>query len=273
MADNHSIDSTPAEAKPSATVMLLRDGEGAVEVLMLQRHSGADFGNAWVFPGGLAAVSDFERELDPYCSGRDDATASAELGLEDNGLGLWIAAIRECFEESGYLLARDFEGRLCQPGAESRRERFADYRVALASGEMTLREVCEAENLTLDVGALEYVSFWTTPVVARKRYATRFFVAAVPTDQECAPDGRETVNGEWVNAKALVADEGRIREMRLHPPTRASLQWLAGFGTTHEAMAAAAQLDKSSITEILPVIDPQSNKREVTLPDGSKVSF
>ena len=40
----------PAPAKPSATIMLIRDAVAAegVEVFMLKRHSGADFGDAYV---------------------------------------------------------------------------------------------------------------------------------------------------------------------------------------------------------------------------------
>ena len=149
---------------PSATVMLVRDGDAGQEVLLLRRHKGADFAEAWVFPGGLAAPMDFDRSLDPFCSGLDDSGASAQLGVESGGLGLWVAAVRECFEESGLLLARNFEGALCQPGAADNVSRFRDYRVALANNEMTLREVCELECLTLDLARLEYVSFWTTPV-------------------------------------------------------------------------------------------------------------
>ena len=258
---------------PSATVMLLRDHESALEVLMLRRHKGADFASAWVFPGGLAAPSDFERSLDPFCSGLDDVHASTQLGVETGGLGLWVAGIRECFEESGFLLARDFEGELCQPGSPEHRARFEDYRVALAQEEITLREVCETENLTLDVGALEYVSFWTTPVPLARRYATRFFVAAVPQGQEGAPDGRETTASRWVTPEAALdaGDQTSDDAMILHPPTRVNLQWLAKFESVGQAMVAARAIDKRDIQEIIPVIDEPKDARSVRLPDGTRV--
>ena len=40
------------------------------------------------------------------CAGLDDAEASRRLGLANGGLDYYVAAIRECFEESGLLFAR-----------------------------------------------------------------------------------------------------------------------------------------------------------------------
>lgn len=240
---------------------------------MLQRHSKADFGGAYVFPGGLAASSDYAHELEPFCCGLDDAGASRQLGLDTGGLALWVAAIRECFEESGYLLARDFQGAMCQPGEIRHVQRFADYRRALAANEIVLRDVCEAESLTLVCDAIEYVSFWTTPEPLARRYATRFFVAAVPEAQEGVADGRETVASAWIHARDVLRDDERMRSMRLHPPTRAQLMWLAEFATVDEAMAAARAIDKAAISEIVPVIGGDGQSRVVTLPDGREITF
>ena len=40
----------------------------------------------------------------------DDAAASARLGIDAGGLGYYVAAIRECFEECGVMLALDPNG-------------------------------------------------------------------------------------------------------------------------------------------------------------------
>ena len=37
---------------PAATVVLLREGDCGVEVLMLRKNSKITFGGMWVFPGG-----------------------------------------------------------------------------------------------------------------------------------------------------------------------------------------------------------------------------
>lgn len=259
---------TISEAKAAATVMLLRDkpNETGIEVLMLQRHDGADFGGAFVFPGGLAASADYARQLEPFCCGLDDAVASKQLGLEAGGLGLWVAAIRECFEESGYLLARDFEGLLCQPGDDANVARFADYRRALAGGSLTLLEVCKAESLTLMCSAMEYVSFWTTPEPLKRRYATRFFVAAVPEGQHGVADGYETVSSRWVCP--IEATKTKLeQELHLHPPTTANLEWLAAYSSVDAAMAAATAFDKAAIREILPVIERSGDSVNIVIPD------
>lgn len=262
--------SAPATAPvSSATVMLVRDkAQGAgTEVFMLQRHGKADFGHAHVFPGGLAADGDYSHAMEPFCYGLDDREASRQLGLEAGGLGLWVAAIRECFEESGYLLARDLSGALCQPAADPHRVRFDDYRQALAGNALTLLSVCETESLSLMCDAIEYVSFWTTPVVFERRYATRFFVAAVPEGQYGIADGTETIDAIWVCPAAAI-DPAVEPRLTLHPPTVENLRWLAGFDSVAETMAAARALDKTQIEEVLPVVSRDDAGMRVILPDG-----
>jgi len=60
-------------ARPAASVMVLRDGEGGPEVLLVLRNPEARFmGGAWVFPGGAVHADD----ADPA------AAAARELGEE-----------------------------------------------------------------------------------------------------------------------------------------------------------------------------------------------
>lgn len=92
--------------RDAATVMLVRDGRAGLEVFMLRRNLNSDFvGGAYVFPGGAVDDHDRHTDLDPVCEGRNDADASAQLGIDRGGLAFWVAAIRECFEEAGVLLA------------------------------------------------------------------------------------------------------------------------------------------------------------------------
>ena len=96
--------------RPAATLILLRSGTGGLETLMLQRAKTAAFlGGAYVFPGGAidAADSEARRVL-----GLTDAQASGRLGLTSGALAYYVAAVRECFEEAGVLLACDARGKL-----------------------------------------------------------------------------------------------------------------------------------------------------------------
>ena len=94
---------TPREA---ATVMLVRD-DPDLHVFMLRRNLNADWvGGAYVFPGGAVDPGDRAPAVLARCPDRDDADASAHLGLPEGGLGFWVAGVRETFEEAGVLLAR-----------------------------------------------------------------------------------------------------------------------------------------------------------------------
>ena len=49
----------PAPTRPAATVLLLRDGEQGLEVLMTRRSATASFApGAYVFPGGVIDEAD-----------------------------------------------------------------------------------------------------------------------------------------------------------------------------------------------------------------------
>jgi 8-oxo-dGTP pyrophosphatase MutT (NUDIX family) len=70
-------------AIPAATVVLVRDGDAGLEVLMLHRVSKVAFGGMWVFPGGR--VDDADRapgDDDQACARR----AAAREALEECGL-------------------------------------------------------------------------------------------------------------------------------------------------------------------------------------------
>ena len=127
-------------ARPAATVLLVRDAEPTgVEVFVLRRTANAVFAaDMYVFPGGRVDDVDHAAELEPYCDGLDDATASARLGIDHGGLAFWVAAVRECFEEAGVLLARRRDGGpLVIDEAD---------RVAVHDGELSMEELCRARR-------------------------------------------------------------------------------------------------------------------------------
>ena len=68
---------------PAATVVLARDGDDGIEVLMLRRNSRGAFGGMWVFPGGQVDADDD--------AGDEIATAQR-------------AAVREAMEEAGVII-------------------------------------------------------------------------------------------------------------------------------------------------------------------------
>ena len=88
--------------RPAATLVLVRDSAQGMEVFMMQRtHKAAFVPGGYVFPGGALDASDAGAGFTLCCPGMDDGSACRILNLEQGGLAYWVAAIRECFEESG----------------------------------------------------------------------------------------------------------------------------------------------------------------------------
>src|SRR5712691_1776739 len=93
--------------RDAATVILVSDRPD-LHVLMLERTRRAAFGpGATVFPGGAVDPGDGAWRLAERIVGIDDAAASCAQGIARGGLAFRVAALRECFEEAGILLARD----------------------------------------------------------------------------------------------------------------------------------------------------------------------
>jgi 8-oxo-dGTP pyrophosphatase MutT (NUDIX family) len=248
---------TPVKTREAATVMLVRDARGdgdptgrsrslrrrqdgsTLEVFMLRRNLEAPFmGGAYVFPGGAVDVEDRAPELLARCHGRDDATASAALGLPEGGLGFWVAAIREAFEEAGVLLARSAATRLpVDLDDPSRAARLEATRRTVGRGERSFLEVVEDEDLVLDVGALHLFSHWVTPGGAPRRYDTWFFVAAAPDGHAYLHDDGETVASVWIRPGDALSRAER-GELELILPTIRNLEQLARFASARELLEA-----------------------------------
>ena len=235
----------PAQPRLAATLVLLRDRAvaegGGIEVLLLQRSPHLDFmAGAFVFPGGAVDASDASPEVATLCAGLDDAAASARMGLPQGGLAYYVAALRETFEEAGLLLAYEPAGHLLdlQPPAEA--ERFALHRRRVHAGERQLAQVCAAENLRLATDRMAYLSHWITPVSERKRYDTRFFVAAVPENQSSLHDEVESVSQLWISPAEALAMQARGR-LLLRFPTIKTLEQMATYDSTEAALAGVRE--------------------------------
>ncbi len=246
---------TSAVPRPAATVMLLRDAAAGLEVFMLRRNDALEFSpGAHVFPGGAVDAADLSPLVAERCGGRTDAQASRQLAVEADGLGYWVAAIRECYEEAGVLLARRLDG---EPPVVP-----DDARRALAADEITMSEVCRDHQLELATDEVHYFGHWITPVGPPRRYDTRFFVARAPADQAAGHDDVEAVGSEWVRPTDALA-RGRSGAIGLIEPTLRSLSALARFDRADEVLtwvAAAVAADGTVATR------PETQGRRVHLP-------
>jgi glyoxylase-like metal-dependent hydrolase (beta-lactamase superfamily II)/8-oxo-dGTP pyrophosphatase MutT (NUDIX family) len=224
-----------AVLRPAATLILVRDGNQGMEVFMMQRtHQAAFAPGGYVFPGGALDASDSAECFSVHCPGLDDRSASQTLNMEKGGLAYWVAAIRECFEESGLLLAYGKDGKMVEL-TEPRSAEFADFRQRVAAGELGFDELCRSHELTLALDRIAYFGHWITPMGAPRRFDTRFFIAVAPQGQLASHDNRETIAHAWMRP-ADVLERRRAGQIDIMFATAKTVESLAGFADTDALM-------------------------------------
>ena len=119
-----------------------------------------------------------------------------------------VAAIREAFEESGVLLARNEQtGSIVDAG---RLKSLEHYRDPLNRGEVGIADFLTKEGLRLAGDMLTPFAHWITPERVPKRFDTHFFLAPAPHKVDALHDGTESVGSVWITPKTAIADaEGR----------------------------------------------------------------
>ena len=156
-------------ARPASTVVLLRPSRARFEVFLVRRHDNVAFmGGAHVFPGGRVDQADRLDQAEALCDGVPGAVARMADVPAADAIGHHVAAIRELFEEAGALLARRADGRIIGFHEPSESARFSAYRVALASGTVTLGALAEGERLRLALDELSLFAHWRTPEIEVK---------------------------------------------------------------------------------------------------------
>ncbi len=258
----------------AATVLLLRQEDARLQVLLAKRAPGLSFmGGLWVFPGGRMEASD----LSPELAARSDQAAIADTGSRmlsadastasidlDVARGLLIAACRETFEESGVLLARPRGG---GPWGDERRARVAERRAADSADATGFARMLVDEDLVLDIERLVYWSHWITPAFESRRFDTRFFALTVPADQEASVDRGELTHHAWL-AEADIRRHLASGEMKMAPPTRATLLELWSSHRRHGGLAAMLEAERTRIVPpILPkLVESGAADVEIVLP-------
>ena len=244
-------------ARSSATVIMLRDGTegahgaGGLEVFLLKRHSLSDvLGGAFVFPGGKVDAADAGLDMAVHLDQPmgDLHTALNEPDIDAlTAASLYVAALREVFEESGILFAH---------GAT---HEHAVRAAALLREGQTFDAVLAQMQLRLQTRSLAPWSRWITPLmpsVSSKRFDTRFFVAAVPLGQVAAHDNHEATESLWLKPRAAL-EQHRDGLIELAPPQIMTLAHLSRFADVQHAMADAR-------ARTPPVIQPEPFDQEGT---------
>jgi len=226
--------------KDAATVMLVRD-DPDLEVFMLRRnHASVWIAGATVFPGGAVDDDDRHPRWTDRCTGWDDTRASRAIERETGGLGFFVAAVRETFEEAGVLLARDAAG----APVDASLTHLSEARADLNGGVQDFGGFVDDHDLALATDELHVFSHWITPPGGPRRYDTWFFLAAAPPG-EYRHDDSELIASAWVRPVDALAAADR-GEMDLIFPTRRNLEALARFDRSADALEAARAADPST---------------------------
>ena len=183
------VTSPPIDA---ATVILLRDNNQQLEVLLLCRgNSKTVMNKAWVFPGGKVDNSDFEHQAQVLSKvSAPPQMLLAEEDLESaKACALFFAATRETFEET-------------------------NVRLDVSAVHPWSRWVTPNE-----------------PSMMKKRFDARFFVAALPDGETAVHDGSEATDSMWVTPQQALLDY-LAHNITLAPPQIMTLLALCAHKST-----------------------------------------
>ena len=222
--------------RDAATVIILRDSPEGLEVFLVKRHGLSDvLGGAYVFPGGKLDESDLQlaeiAHLDQNSSALHGALGEPELPI-DVARGLYVAALREAFEECGVLFAQDTAHHHSLQLAEQ-----------IKAGQ-SFNQVLAHLQLRLQTRALQPWSRWITPKmpsISSKRFDTRFFVAALPAHQIASHDNVETTESVWLPPRVAL-EQYWDNHIALAPPQIMTLAHLARYPNVASAMHFASRV-------------------------------
>ena len=229
MQINHEIITTPPV--DAASVLLVRDSEAGMQVLLLRRHQSSQvLGGAYVFPGGKLDAADHAAQSLPLLSETPEHLRQRlhEPGLDSAlAAGLFMAALREAFEECGVLV-----GQVRPDPALLQLLRNAGWHHSL-----------HRQATVLDTTGLLPWSRWITPrqpAVTNKRFDTRFFLVHSDSAQQARHDDVETTDSVWLTPQQALERYAR-GDIDLVAPQIMSLYQLKGHASVASALEEARQ--------------------------------
>ncbi|PUE49231.1 NUDIX hydrolase [Limnohabitans sp. 2KL-1] len=262
----------------AATVVMLRDAQTGLQVLLMRRHQASNvLGGVYVFPGGKLDAADQDPAWLPRLS-QDSATLHQRLnepGLpNERAAGLFVAAMREAYEECRVLLGR----------SQADAQETGDLQLALRNGQ-SWHEAFQSRALQLRTDLLVPWSRWITPQqasVTNKRFDTRFFVTQVPDDQFAEHDNHEATEVVWITPREALTRYWD-RDIELAPPQIMSLVHLSKHPDARSVLAEAqARLppvvqpepfDQDGIRTICYPGDPRHSVKQAAFPGPSRLMF
>lgn len=231
------------EATPAATLIVMREQEGAPPLLLMTTRAKdlAFAGGAIVWPGG---------RVDPA-----DVAAAEKLGPNLDHGGARIAAIRETIEETAFPVALSLS-----PDADT----AASLQQAILGGS-EFASTLDRLGLTADPASLVPFARWKPAFKHARVFDTIFFLAQAPEGNwPLIPQEGECDAAEWVSAADVLLrlDAGDATAIF---PTKRNLERLAQFSSFADAIADANAHPLETIT---PWVETREGEERVCIPEG-----
>lgn len=175
----------PQRPRDAATLIIVRRDGPAPRVLLGKRHSGHQFmPNMHVFPGGRLEPDDWRMRSSADLSQIDLRRLQLRMGGRASparARGLALAAVRETFEETGFIIGA--------PHADEPPAGGPGWASFIATGHVP------------DISRLTYFARAITPPGRTRRFDTRFFVAGadavVNLERPAVPAVGELLQPNW----------------------------------------------------------------------------
>jgi len=197
---------------------------------MARRHIKSDFApDVYVFPGGKADAADgvpgdhLSMPTPPKLRDRDEPPVGWRA--------LFMAALRELFEETGLLLARTRNGKWIQESERLGPDELSRLRTQVRAGDLTMEQLSEQCEIRFAADALQPFTNWITPEILTRRFDTFFFLAEMPHVSEARlADEVELTHAVWI-APSQALQRYRSGEFPLVYATERILGQLAGYSS------------------------------------------
>lgn len=190
---------TGCTMRQAASVIFVRDGENGLETILTYRPGTSPLGVV-AFPGGTALPGDDESAswVGPGADYWQDQFHFSDIAQARRSV---MAAVRECFEETGILLAGEDEQDVVE---RSSTPEFMAWREAVAEQDKSFSDFLTSSGLSVRADLLRSVARWQSPDFFLKRYDIAYFTAALPVGQDPKLLLGKGVWGDWLNVRELL---------------------------------------------------------------------
>lgn len=190
---------TGCTMRQAASVIFVRDGDNGLETILTYRPGTSPLGVV-AFPGGTALPGDDESAswVGPGAEYWEEQFHFSDIAQARRSV---MAAVRECFEETGILLAGEDEQDVVE---RSSTPEFMAWREAVAEQDKSFSNFLASSGLSVRADLLRPVARWQSPDFFLKRYDIAYFTTALPVGQDPKLLLGKGVWGDWLNVRELL---------------------------------------------------------------------